>query len=475
MDTPKVSVIIPAYNGGDYLREAIQSVLTQSYPHLELIVVDDKSPEDTGQIIKQFDDPRLKYLVHQENQGAVAARKTGVDASSGEIIAFLDQDDFFHPEKLQTHVTFLAQNSAIGLTYNARFELQPNSKEIRTIWQPPPSVTLADLVLGFPFSPSDTVLRRALALQADIWDQSYVLRGAERIFNGAEMILGGRLALAGYNFANVGRALNYRRYHPRRVFSNLAGRCTAERTCQEMILTDPRCPDKVRALHKIALMNTYLIWAYYAFAQDETALGQAFLREAVHYHPPLLADRPAELVKFMMTNTAADGSVDLADHLRKIFDQFPHEMKKLATQLDWAIARGYLIRGTQAILWGRPEDGRHYLIQAIAAGAQLDELYIQNLTAELLNHQNALGAAATRQAIDQLVPCLEKASTRNSGRWLRGSYSINQAFQSYRIGDYAQVPRKVVEAISHDPRYLLNRGVLSILFRASTPMRLARA
>lgn len=475
MNTPKVSVIIPAYNGGEYLGEAIQSVLTQSYPHFELIVVDDKSPEDTSQIIRRFTDPRLQLIVHAENQGAVAARKTGVDASSGAIIAFLDQDDLFHPEKLQTHVAFLAQHPAIGVTYNARFELQPNAKTIRTIWQPPATTTLADLVLAFPFSPSDTVLRRPLALREEIWDQSYVLRGKERIFNGAEMILGGRLALAGCKFASVGRALNYRRYHPRRVFSNLAGRCQAERTCQEMILRDPRCPAEVSALRTLAFKNTYLVWAYYAFAQNETALGQAFVREARQHAPALLTGEPAELVLAMLTQTIADGSVDIAEHLNQLFDQFPPEMQHLQKQLDWAIARGYLVRGTQAILWGRREEGQQALTQAIAAGAQLDELFIQNLTADLLNHQKAMGVAATQQALERLAPALAKVSVRNGSRWLRGSYSVNQAFQAYRAGNYRHVAGNVVKAIAYDPRYLLNRGVLSILLRATTGVRIARA
>ena len=196
MSFPKVSIIIPAYNGATYLGEAIQSILDQSYPHFELIVVNDASPDNTDEIIQRFSDPRLKYIAHEKNQGAVAARKTGLMASSGEIIAFLDQDDLLHPDKLQTHVSFLEKHPEIGVTYNGRFELNGPTKTIRGIWQPPQNISLADTVLGFPFSPSDTVFRREWAIREDIWDDSFVHQDNEVIFNGGEYVYCGRLFFA---------------------------------------------------------------------------------------------------------------------------------------------------------------------------------------------------------------------------------------------------------------------------------------
>ena len=78
MGNPTVSVITPAYNGADHLGEAIQSVLDQTYPHSELIVVDDASTDETPEIVRRFDDPRLKYIVHKENRGPDVARHTPV-------------------------------------------------------------------------------------------------------------------------------------------------------------------------------------------------------------------------------------------------------------------------------------------------------------------------------------------------------------------------------------------------------------
>ncbi|MBE2224694.1 MAG: glycosyltransferase family 2 protein, partial [Anaerolineae bacterium] len=280
MSDPIVSVIIPTYGGANYLAEAIQSVLNQTYPNFELIVVNDASPDDTHQLMEQFDDERLNYIVHKENQGAVAARETGLQASSGDLIAFLDQDDLFHPEKLEAYVAFMGEYPEIGVSYNGRFEINAITNAIREIWQPPLSVTLEDMIVGFPFAPSDTVFRRKWVFNEGIWDYN-VGKGDEVVVNGGEYVYCGRLYFAGCKFAGIDRALNYRRYHPNRVYSDLEQRCESEHYCQEIILTDPRCPADVQSVRDTAHMNTNLVWAYYAFAQEETKLGQKFLNHAI--------------------------------------------------------------------------------------------------------------------------------------------------------------------------------------------------
>lgn len=211
MINPKVSIIIPTYNGANFLGEAIQSVLNQSYPDFEVIVVDDNSPDHTAQVMSQFDDTRVKYIAHEVNKGSDIARYTGLQASSGEVIVLLDQDDLFLPEKLEEHVTFLERHPDIGFTYNARFELNYSKPTIRDIWRPPRTITLADLVLWFPLSPSDVVMRRKWALEMD-------LIGGTR---GAEILHFSRLYMSGCRFACIDRALNYRRYHSGRINKDL--------------------------------------------------------------------------------------------------------------------------------------------------------------------------------------------------------------------------------------------------------------
>ncbi|ELS00867.1 glycosyl transferase [Xenococcus sp. PCC 7305] len=108
-----VSVIIPAYNGDRYIEGAIASVLAQTYSDYELIIVDDGSTDETAQVIKSYGD-RINYI-YQPNQGVAQARNTGLAAAQGKYIAFLDQDDFFYPEKLASQMQLMEQKPNLGM------------------------------------------------------------------------------------------------------------------------------------------------------------------------------------------------------------------------------------------------------------------------------------------------------------------------------------------------------------------------
>jgi len=113
-----VSVIIPTHNRAAMVRRAVASVLRQTYPHLECIVVDDASTDDTAQIVAEFGDGRIRYLRHERNKGASAARNTGIAQATGELIAFLDDDDEWLPAKLEKQVPLLQQApEQVGLVY----------------------------------------------------------------------------------------------------------------------------------------------------------------------------------------------------------------------------------------------------------------------------------------------------------------------------------------------------------------------
>ena len=102
-----VSVIIPCYNHGHYLPEAIESVLGQTYGQVEVVVVDDGSTDNTREAAARY--PQVRY-VHQHNQGLSATRNTGVRHSRGELLVFLDADDWLYPQALETNVRYLLQH-----------------------------------------------------------------------------------------------------------------------------------------------------------------------------------------------------------------------------------------------------------------------------------------------------------------------------------------------------------------------------
>jgi glycosyltransferase involved in cell wall biosynthesis len=115
---PRVSIITVTYNYGHFLPEAIQSVLEQTFPDWELIVVDDGSTDNTADVVASFQDHRIRYVC-QQNRGNPAARNAALKMATGEYVAFLDADDAWLPDKLQKQVTQLdSLPPSVGLVYS---------------------------------------------------------------------------------------------------------------------------------------------------------------------------------------------------------------------------------------------------------------------------------------------------------------------------------------------------------------------
>lgn len=112
----KVSINIPVYNGQDYISETLESVLNQTYNDFEIIIVNDGSSDNSEGTIKGFKDPRIKYF-YQHNQGIGLARNRAIRESSGEYIAFLDQDDLWLPAKLEEEIALFERDPDIGLVF----------------------------------------------------------------------------------------------------------------------------------------------------------------------------------------------------------------------------------------------------------------------------------------------------------------------------------------------------------------------
>jgi glycosyltransferase involved in cell wall biosynthesis len=115
-----VSIITPVYNGQDFLDRSIKSVLAQTYENWELLLIDDGSSDNSVQIIKYYlEDNRIKLLRNESNSGIPTTRNKGIENSTGEFIALLDQDDEWLPHKLEKQVNrFLEIDDSFGLIYS---------------------------------------------------------------------------------------------------------------------------------------------------------------------------------------------------------------------------------------------------------------------------------------------------------------------------------------------------------------------
>ncbi|MCI0565272.1 MAG: glycosyltransferase, partial [Nitrososphaera sp.] len=115
--TPRVSVVIPAYNCAQHIAETLQSVLDQDYPNLEIIVVDDGSIDNTRDVVTQFHSERITYLYQSNSGGPSRPRNVGIARAQGQYVALFDSDDVMLPGKIRAAAEFLTRESHLGLVF----------------------------------------------------------------------------------------------------------------------------------------------------------------------------------------------------------------------------------------------------------------------------------------------------------------------------------------------------------------------
>ncbi len=127
---PLISVITPTYNRADFLGEAIDSMLAQTYDHFEMIIVDDGSTDDTRALVERYQsDPRIRYF-YQENQGQSVARNQGIAASKGQYICFLDSDNAWLPVRLERSIEAFRQNPSADIVYADNITIDEHGQEV---------------------------------------------------------------------------------------------------------------------------------------------------------------------------------------------------------------------------------------------------------------------------------------------------------------------------------------------------------
>ena len=106
---------MPAYNAEQYICEAIESILNQTYKDFEFIIINDGSTDRTKEIIKSYNDPRIVYLENEKNSGIVVTLNKGLDFATGEYIARMDADDVASPKRFEKQVAYMGKNKGIGV------------------------------------------------------------------------------------------------------------------------------------------------------------------------------------------------------------------------------------------------------------------------------------------------------------------------------------------------------------------------
>jgi glycosyltransferase involved in cell wall biosynthesis len=172
---PRVSIVIAVYNGAPTVGRALASVFAQTYCDYEVIVVNDGSTDDTAAVLARFDD-RIR-VVTQSNRGLSAARNAGVRASTGEYVAFLDDDDEWMPQKLARCVPVLDADRDCGLVYTLALKVDPQGRPMGADARPDgaESPTMNEM-LAHPWNvvPSQFVVRRDVFERAGGFHESFI-------------------------------------------------------------------------------------------------------------------------------------------------------------------------------------------------------------------------------------------------------------------------------------------------------------
>jgi glycosyltransferase involved in cell wall biosynthesis len=128
---PEISVIIPSYNGAKFIKTAVESVLQQGIPSVEIVIVDDGSTDGTKRVLQDYRDKGLVTYISQENKGPAAARNLGMRISKGEFICFLDADDILYPNSIQDRADVYKKYPELGLVFTDNKKvLRKNGKDV---------------------------------------------------------------------------------------------------------------------------------------------------------------------------------------------------------------------------------------------------------------------------------------------------------------------------------------------------------
>ncbi len=136
-----VSIITPSYKSERFIAECIKSVLAQTYENWEMIIVDDCSPDDANNIIKEYQkkDARIKFIQLKQNSGPAVARNTAIKEANGRFIAFLDADDLWMPQKLQKQIDFMLKDN-IEFSFSEYVKIDENSTIVSSVIERPKKV-----------------------------------------------------------------------------------------------------------------------------------------------------------------------------------------------------------------------------------------------------------------------------------------------------------------------------------------------
>ena len=206
MIEPKISIILPVYDGAIYIIDTINSILNQTMTEFELIIINDASKDNSKEIILSFIDSRIIYIENQKNLGQIASVNQGIQLSKTEFIARIDQDDIFLKEKLKIQYEYIKNNKDISVVGTWAAIIDKDSKIQNYISSPIHHNRMVNTLLNSnPLFHPSVLIRKNIILEMGMYNPRYKYTEDYNLWCG--------LVLSGHKIANIPEYLLHYRVH----------------------------------------------------------------------------------------------------------------------------------------------------------------------------------------------------------------------------------------------------------------------
>lgn len=279
-----VSVVIPTYNRANVLSKALDGVLQQEWPQLEIVVVDDGSTDDTPNLLKIYAErhPNLLRIIRLPNGGPSQARNEGIEAARYPFVALLDSDNYWLPDKLKRQMKLFRDDAEIGFSFTDYYDVNGNTREpvILDVWKESQEYALEKLLVGCCINTSTVVAKRSILMDVGLFDSS--LRCCE------DQDLWLRVAAAGHRIAHLAQPLMEYRVEGERLSANQSlVDHSAERVFHKLFRNEI-FPTAFQARQRYYLSRCYLNSACGSLQEGSGSLTMRQLRRAFRLHPASL-------------------------------------------------------------------------------------------------------------------------------------------------------------------------------------------
>ena len=274
---PLISVIIPTYNCDRYIREAVESVLQQKDCNYEIVIIDDGSTDSTQEVLEPYSD-RINYIV-QANQGVAAARNHGIAEANGDLIAFLDADDYFLPGKLSAQSAIFAKRPDLGIVHSGWQRIDSQGHKILDVrpWEDVPKLDLVGWLRWKPVLPSAMMFRREWLEYAGGFDPRFP--PAED----TDLVL--RIALKGCKSTWLREITVHYRQHEESAMHKGLPQAKSLSAVMDNFFAQPDLPNKVRLIEYSVRYGTTVWIAWYLYHTKHFKEMTEYLKQSFQYTP----------------------------------------------------------------------------------------------------------------------------------------------------------------------------------------------